>query len=90
MDMKITVHIVPNASRDEITGRTDDGEYRIKVQSPPVDGAANKALVKFLAKTFDVSKSRVRIVTGETARRKIVEIEGDDTAIQRILEGMGK
>jgi uncharacterized protein len=88
--MKITVHIVPNASRDEITGRTDDGGYRIKVQSPPVEGAANKSLVRFLAKTFDISKSRVRIVTGETAHRKVIEIEGDNSAMQRILEGLGK
>ena len=86
--MKLAVRIVPNASRDMFAGRTDDGAYRIKVQSPPVEGAANRALVRFLAVSFGVGKSHIRILKGETARHKIIEIDGDEQAITHTLESM--
>ena len=68
--MKIKIQIIPNASRNEIVGRNDDGEYKVKVQAPPVNGAANKNLIKFIAGTVDVSKSKVRIVSGIKSRKK--------------------
>ena len=58
--MKIVIHITPNASKDEIIGRLADGRYRVRIQSPPVDGLANKRLIMFIAKTVGVPKSRVR------------------------------
>ena len=51
--------------------------------SPPVDGAANKTCVKFLAKSLRVSPSRVRIVTGLSSKNKIIEINGIDESIFR-------
>ena len=84
--MRIGIHLTPNASKDEINGREDGGRFRIKVQSPPVDGAANKRLVMFLAKTAGVPKSKVRIIKGNKSRNKIVEIEGDEKIIIRCLE----
>ena len=51
--------------------------------SPPVDGAANKTCVKFLAKWLGVSPSRVRIVTGLSSKNKIIEINGIDESIFR-------
>ena len=51
--------------------------------SPPIDGAANKTCVKFLAKWLGVSPSRVRIVTGLSSKNKIIEINGIDESIFR-------
>ncbi len=69
-----TVRIVPRASKTEIVGEID-GVLKIRLSAPPVDGAANAELVKFLAKTFDVSKSAVAIITGKTAKNKQMRIE---------------
>jgi len=85
--VRITVHITPNAPRNMIAGRMPDGTWRVKVQSPPVEGAANRCLVKYLAEIAGVPKSRVKIVSGETSRHKIVDIEGDEESIRNRLEG---
>jgi len=84
--MRITIRITPNASKDEILGREEDGRLKIKIQSPPVDGAANKRLIEFLAKTVGVPKSKVRIIHGDKSRNKIIEIDGDEKEIIRFLE----
>ena len=84
--MKIEVRITPNASKDEITGKAEDGRLRVRIQSPPVDGAANKRLIRFIAKTAGVAKSKVRIVSGERSRDKALEIDGDEKEIIRCLK----
>ena len=86
--MKIEVRITPNASKDEITGKAEDGRLRIRIQSPPVDGAANKRLIRFIAKTAGVAKSKVRIVSGERSRDKALEIDGDEKEIIRCLKAV--
>jgi len=70
-----TVRVVPRASKSEIVGGYD-GALKVRVASPPVDGAANAELVKFLSKTFGVSRSAVEILSGQTARTKQVKISG--------------
>ena len=84
--MRIGIHVKPNASKDEIIGRCQDGKFKIKVQSPPVDGAANKRLIKLIAKTVGVSKSRVRIVHGVNSRDKVIEIDEDKEIIIKKME----
>jgi len=84
--MRLAIRITPNASRDEVVGRTDDGAFRVKVQSPPVEGAANRRLIRFLADRLGVPKSRIRIVSGDTSRTKQLEIEGDEQDIIRRME----
>jgi uncharacterized protein len=74
--MKITVNVLPNSSRNEIIGPDEKGEYKVKVQSPPVEGSANKNLIKLISSHYGVSKSKVRIASGETSRRKVLEIDG--------------
>lgn len=73
---RITVRLQPRASRDEIVGFNDEGALRVRVKAPPVDGAANSALVQLLAKVLGISKSSVALVSGATARNKIIEITG--------------
>ncbi|MFA6472803.1 MAG: DUF167 domain-containing protein [Candidatus Latescibacterota bacterium] len=85
--MKMGIRLIPNASRNEVAGRIEDGRFKVKVQSPPVEGAANKQLIVFLAGFLRVSKSRVRIISGEKSRDKVIEIVGDEAEILRRMEG---
>lgn len=71
----LTVRIQPRASKNGIVLR-EDGGLKIRLTAPPVDGAANEALVRFLADTFGVARSQVEIVSGHTSKNKIVRIEG--------------
>lgn len=67
------VRVVPRSSKSEIVGLHDD-TLKIKLSSPPVDGAANAELIKLLAKSFGVAKSDVEIVNGETSKNKRIKI----------------
>jgi len=71
---KITVKIIPRASKNEIVGELA-GMLKIKLKAPPVDGEANKELIKFLSKEWKIPKSKIRIAKGETSKIKILEIE---------------
>ena len=90
--VRFRVRLVPRASRDEITGVLD-GVLRVRLHAPPVDGAANDALVAFLADRLDVPRRGVRIVTGATSRTKLIEVEGvssaavERLAVARVEEG---
>jgi uncharacterized protein (TIGR00251 family) len=75
----LTVQVQPRASRTEIVGWRD-GALRVRLAAPPVDGAANDALVAFLADRLDLPKRQVVIVGGATARRKRLRVEGLDRA----------
>lgn len=72
-DWVLDCHIQPRAKRDQILGE-HNGAVKIRIQAPPADGAANKALVALLAKEFAVSKSRVVIEHGAGGRRKRVRV----------------
>jgi len=67
------VRVIPRASKSEIVGEHDEA-LKVKLSSPPVDGAANKELVKLLSKAFGVAKREVTIVRGHTSKRKTVEV----------------
>jgi len=69
----ISVRVVPRASKSEIVGM-HEGVLKVRIASPPVDGAANAELVKVLAKYFGVTRSMVEIVSGETSKSKRVKI----------------
>ncbi len=71
----LTVRIQPRASRNGIVVM-EGGGLKIRLTAPPVDGAANEALVRFLADVLSLPKSQVEIVTGHTSRDKIVRIAG--------------
>lgn len=73
-DLVLQVVIQPRASRDEIAGEQGD-RLKIRITAPPVDGQANQHLIRFLAKTFKVAKSRVLIENGESGRLKRVRIQ---------------
>ena len=73
--VRFTVRVQPRASANEITGVYGTA-LKIRLQAPPVDGAANDALVSYLADLLGVSRGSVRIVSGGSARNKTVEVAG--------------
>lgn len=70
----LTVRVTPRASRTTFGGVLEDGTVRVRVSAPPLEGRANTALIKFLAKVLGVSRSRVEIVAGEKGLDKILSI----------------
>ena len=75
--MRIAVKVHPRAKSTRLSGGPE--EYKLEVTVPPVEGAANDAVIEFFARGLRLPKSAVRIVTGEHARRKVVEIAGAST-----------
>lgn len=71
----LTLHIQPGAKKTEFAGLHGDA-LKIRLAAPPVDGKANEALIKFLAETLKVPKSAVSLKSGQTSRRKVLEIIG--------------
>jgi uncharacterized protein (TIGR00251 family) len=69
------VRIVPRAQKNEISGRQGDA-IKIRLTAPPIEGAANEALVDFLAETLQVRKNQIEILTGHASRDKIVCVVG--------------
>jgi uncharacterized protein (TIGR00251 family) len=83
---RIDVLVKPRASRDSIEGWRE-GILVIRLCAPPVEGAANRALVKLLAARANVARGYVRIVGGEKGRKKVVEFEG--VTIEELKERLG-
>jgi uncharacterized protein (TIGR00251 family) len=71
----IAIKLQPRASRNEI-GQVLGNELRIKVTAPPVDAAANEALLRLLAETLDCPRGAVQLVRGQTSRHKTVRVNG--------------
>jgi uncharacterized protein (TIGR00251 family) len=71
----LTLHIQPGAKKTEFAGRHGDA-LKIRLAAPPVDGKANAALLKFVAETLRLPKSAVNLKSGQTSRRKVLEVIG--------------
>ena len=75
MSCILSIHVQPRAGKTEIAGWHGDA-IKIRIKAPPVDGAANEELERFLSKTLGVARAAVAIVGGSTGRRKRVKIAG--------------
>ncbi|GLK68583.1 DUF167 domain-containing protein [Hansschlegelia plantiphila] len=88
--VRLRVRVTPRASRDALGGVFTGPDGRLALQArlaaPPVDGAANAALVAMIAKTLRLRKADVAIASGETSRMKVLELSGDVAAIKTRLE----
>jgi uncharacterized protein (TIGR00251 family) len=78
--IEVTVRLTPRSGRDAVDGVADDGIVRARVSAPPVDGAANKALVRLIAADLGVPRSAVSLVAGASSRVKRLRIAGIDAA----------
>ena len=73
--VRIKLHVHPGAKRNGVSGFFGDA-IKFDLQTPPVDGKANAALIKILSKTLKCSKSSIILISGETSRDKLLEIRG--------------
>jgi len=83
--MHVDTRVIPGAKKREI--RRDGRGLVIKLVSQPQEGKANRELVEYLANTFSVRKSEVRIVSGEKGRKKIVFLPVDQGTFDAVTEG---
>lgn len=84
---RIQLHVVPRASRTQAAG-LHDGRLKLQVAAPPVDGEANEAIVRYLAKALGVGRDQVAIASGQTGKRKAVIVSGlGPDEVQRRLVG---
>jgi uncharacterized protein (TIGR00251 family) len=80
--LTLRVRVQPRASRDAVSGERE-GALVVRLTAPPVEGAANEALARFLGKMLGVAPSAVRVVSGATGRNKVVRVDGLDAATAR-------
>ncbi len=93
----LNIHLIPNASKDEITGIDNYGNktsrLKVKVRAVPEKGKANKALCRLLAKYFKLPKSSLGVISGHKSRTKSILIreasEDFEKKLEQILKGLG-
>ncbi|GJD32056.1 hypothetical protein PMNALOAF_3321 [Methylobacterium adhaesivum] len=88
--VRLAVRLTPRASRTGLDGLVIGADGRsavqLRVAAPPVEGAANAALVAYLADALDLRRRDIRIVSGETARQKLVALAGDSADLTTRLD----
>ena len=85
-EARIAVRLAPRAARDELAG-VRDGVLHVRVTAPPVDGQANRALCRLIARRAGVAPSRVEVVRGARGRDKLVRVDGIELA--ELLAALG-
>ncbi len=85
----LSVTVQPSAATTEIVSVQGE-EASLRLNAPPVDGQANKELVKYLSKLLSVSKSQVGVASGHKSRNKVVSIEKEGLTKEQVLETLNK
>ncbi|MFN8652468.1 MAG: DUF167 domain-containing protein [Gemmatimonadales bacterium] len=85
---RLTLHIQPRGSKNAVEGVHGDA-LKVRLTAPPVEGAANEALIRFLAGELGVSRSALTLVSGATSRRKTVAVTGLGPDQVRARLGLG-
>jgi len=84
-DVVVDVRVIPRAKKTELAGERD-GAVVVRLAAPPVEGAANDALIAFLASTLALPRRDIRILSGDRSRRKRVAISGlTETSVKKRL-----
>lgn len=90
--VRITVRVTPRGGRDAVEGiGAEAGEkphLKLRIAAAPVDGAANEAVEKLLAKWLGAEAGDIEVVSGESARTKLVEVDGDPVQLIRKLQAL--
>lgn len=84
-DAAVAIWLQPRGSRNQVVG-TREGAIVIKLQAPPVDGAANAALLRFVAECLGVAPSAVELLRGHTSRRKLISVA--DWSAEAVRQGL--
>ena len=74
--MTLAVHVQPRASRNAVVGWHGDA-LKVALTAPPVDGAANAALIAFIAEHFGLKRSQISLVRGDSSRHKLLALDAD-------------
>lgn len=74
-EVVLTIHVAPRASKDEVRGIHGDA-VKIRLRAPPVEGRANRELIRFLSRKLDIPARQIGLLTGKSGRRKRVSIAG--------------
>ena len=82
----LTLHVQPGAKKSEITG-LHGAALKLKLAAPPVEGRANEALLKFIARLFEVPVRHVELRQGEQSRHKVVAVTGSRIEPEALLDG---
>lgn len=85
--VRLRIKAVPRATRSEVAGLHGD-VVRIRLAAPPVDGAANEELIRFLSDTLSVPHTAIRLVSGQTSRSKVITIVGITLEQVRVSLGL--
>jgi len=90
--VRLAVRVIPRASRTAIDGIVLDADgkplLKVRLKAPPVDGAANKALIAFLADMLGLRKADITIRWGETGRTKLLHLAGDSAILLNRLDAL--
>lgn len=78
--MRFQIHVTPRSRADDVTASKGDGVIRVRVKSPPDQGAANEAVLALLRRKLRLGAGSIRIAGGATSRRKWIEADGLDEA----------
>lgn len=85
--IRLVVHVQPRASKTEVVGLHGDA-IKLRISAPPVDGAANAEVIRFLAEVLRLPRRQLRLAQGDTGRRKTVEAAGISVADARAALGL--
>lgn len=84
--VELSVYVQPRSSKNAISGLFDD-KIKVKLTSPPVEGAANELLIKFLSKKLSIAKSNISLLSGEKSRSKVLLVKGiTESQVRKSLE----
>jgi len=88
--VRLALRLTPRAAKNGVDGIAQDADGRpllkLRLVAPPVEGAANEALIAFLAKSLSLRKADISIRSGETSRIKILHLAGDSTTLLQKLD----
>jgi uncharacterized protein (TIGR00251 family) len=90
-EVRIAVRVKPGASRARVGGSYGpEGALVVSVNAPPVDGAANDAVIRAVAEAFGIRRRCVRLVSGQAARSKVLSLDIDDGESERISDRLAE
>ncbi len=85
--MLLSIQVKPNSKVDHIEV-DESGNLKVKIRAQPVDGKANQYLIEYIARFFNVSKTKVTLLKGSTNRYKRLEIVGNEVDLLQLIEAL--
>lgn len=85
--VRLAVQITPNAKKTEVMGVLDDA-LKLKLQAQPIEGKANEALIRFLARALSVPRSAITITHGHTSKRKLLQVAAPGLTVEDVARAL--